>query len=301
MTLATNIGNAIADTRRTLAAAGIDTAALDARILVADATGLDRSHLIGWSDRLLSTTARERLADRLRRRLAREPIAYIVGEKEFWSLGFAVDRRVLVPRPDSEALVEAALSQIKDRSWPLRILDLGTGSGCLLLALLSELPAAWGVGVDLSAAALDVARLNADRLGFTQRTAFLQGHWATAIGVPFDLVVANPPYVAEADWRQLEPEIVRHEPPLALLAGDDGLAAYRRILPDLARILAVGGVACLEMGAGQHDAVIDIAASAGLECIRASSDLAGVVRCVQLQSAKAAPAEKWLGNKAFPV
>jgi len=301
MTGAGSIGDAIAATRAALADAGIDSAPLDARLLVADATGLDRAQLIAWRDRPLSPQAHEALAERLRRRLDREPVASIIGEKEFWSLSFAVDRRVLVPRPDSETLVEAALAWVGDRHRPLRVLDLGTGSGCLLLALLHELPAAWGLGIDLSAAALAMAQTNAERLGLSHRSAFLRGDWSDAIGGRFDLVVANPPYVAESDWPRLAPEITRHEPRLALVAGTDGLAAYRRLLPGLRRILSDIGAAFIELGADQSAAVSDLAASAGLDWCGERDDLAGIVRCAQLQQAKSPKAKKWLGNIAFPV
>lgn len=282
-TRVTSIADAIAASRAALAAAGIETAALDARLLVADSTGLAREALIGGRDRPLSDEAARSLALRLKRRLAREPIAYIAGEKEFWSLPFSVDRRVLVPRPDSETLVESVLAWVKDKRRPLRILDLGTGSGCLLLSLLSECPAACGVGVDVSAAALDVARANAERLGLARRSAFVQSDWASAIDGRFDVVVANPPYVTDADWERLAPEITRHEPRLALVAGADGLAAYRRILPELPRLLDQSGMAFVELGAGQFDAVIDLAHAAGLQSGGACDDLAGVVRCVQLR------------------
>lgn len=280
----TRIGEAVAATRAALAAAGIETAVLDARLLVGEATGLTREGLISGRDQPLSIAAERSLAERLQRRLEREPLAYIVGEREFWSLPFTVDRRVLVPRPDSETLVEAALAWVGDRQRPLRILDLGTGSGCLLLALLSELPAAWGLGIDISGAALQVARANAARLGLAPRTAFLQGDWASAIDGRFDLVVTNPPYVTDADWSQLAPEITRHEPRLALVAGADGLGAYRRIVRELGRLLDAAGAAFVELGAGQFDSVVDLAASAGLHSGGGTEDLAGVVRCVQLRS-----------------
>jgi release factor glutamine methyltransferase len=191
-----------------------------------------------------------------------------------------VSPAVLIPRPDSETVVEAALSLIGDRSARLRLLDLGTGSGCLLLALLSELRGATGLGTDASEAALALARANATRLGLAPRAAFGCGHWGQALAGPFDLIVSNPPYVAQADWAALQPEIREFEPRAALLAGLDGLAAYRELAPDLARLLAPDGSACLEIGAGQADAVATILHSCGLRLAGRRRDLAGIERCL---------------------
>jgi release factor glutamine methyltransferase len=208
---------------------------------------------------------------------------------------------VLIPRPDSETLVEAVLAWIADRHRPLRILDLGTGSGCLLLALLSELPAASGVGVDRSVQALQLARQNAERLGLAARTGFVGSDWGSALAGGFDLIVSNPPYVAEADWQQLMPEINRYEPRAALVAGSDGLDAYRRILPQARPLLGNTGAIFFEIGAEQAEAVIDIAASAGFQCADIRDDLVGFARCLRLRFVDAPSANKQLGNKAFPV
>lgn len=301
MTGALTVAQALATARAALADAGIDQPALDARLLLADATGLSRAQLIGWSERPLAAVEAQRLHAALQRRLAREPLAYILGRKEFWSLDFAVDRHVLIPRPDSETLVEAVLASVADRHQPLQILDLGTGSGCLLLALLSELPAARGIGVDRSAQALQIARQNAERLGLATRTGFVSSDWGSALAGRFDLIVANPPYVAETDWQQLMPEINRYEPRAALVAGSDGLSAYRRILPQVRRLLGDTGAIFLEIGAEQAEAVIDIAASAGFECADIRDDLVGFARCLRLCLVDAPSPNKRLGNKAFPV
>jgi release factor glutamine methyltransferase len=221
----------------------------------------------------------------VRRRLAREPIAYILGEKEFWSLPFEVGPAVLIPRPESESVVEAALAQVADRAAPLLLLDLGTGSGCLLLALLSELPGATGRGVDLSAAALAVAHGNAERLGLADRTRFEQRSWGGGLTERFDLIVSNPPYVAAGDLAGTEPEVRAFEPEIALTAGSDGLAAYRALIPDCARLLAPGGHVVLEIGQGQGAAVAGILASHGLGVIERRADLAGIERCVVAQRA----------------
>ena len=216
----------------------------------------------------------------VRRREEREPIAYIVGEKEFWSLRFQVDPAVLIPRPDTETVVEAVLDQIAERTATLRILDLGTGSGCLLLALLSELPYATGLGVDDSPAALAVARRNAERLGIAPRAEFRQGGWGEGLQERFDLIVSNPPYVAEGEWDRLQPEIRCFEPKPALLAGPDGLAAYRELAPHCAKLLATNGALALEIGLGQADAVSAILAAHGLEVVERRRDLAGIERCL---------------------
>ena len=205
------------------------------------------------------------------RRLRREPMAYILGEREFWSLPLRVSPAVLVPRPESETVVEAALESIADRAAPLRILDLGTGSGCLLLALLSELPHASGLGIDRSAAALAIARANAERLGLADRAAFREGDWGYGLAGPFDVIVSNPPYVARTDARNLAPEVFAFEPQEALFAGADGLDAYRALAPDCARLLAQDGVTCLEIGQGQGASVAAILRRHGLRLVASSS------------------------------
>ena len=238
-----------------LAAAGIETARGDAWLLLAAATGRERASLMAAGAQAIAAVEQSRLDELVRRRSAREPMAYILGEREFWSLAFQVTPAVLIPRPESETVVEAALAQIKDRRAPLRVLDLGTGSGCLLLALLSELPAATGVGVDLSAEALALARANAARLRLAGRARFEQGSWGAGLEGVFDLIVANPPYVGAAELATLEPEVRQFEPQIALIAGPEGLCAYRALIPDCVRLLAEGGSVALEIGQGQGDAV----------------------------------------------
>jgi release factor glutamine methyltransferase len=216
----------------------------------------------------------------VRRRLAREPVAYILGEKEFWSIRFEVGPAVLIPRPESETVVEAVLAHLPDRARPLRLLDLGAGSGCLLLALLSELPQATGVGVDDSAAALALARRNAERLGLAARADFRPGHWGEGLQERCDIIVSNPPYVAEREWDTLQPEIRAFEPRAALVAGPDGLAAYGALAPVCARLLAQGGLCALEIGLGQGAAVAALLAASGLIVIERRRDLAGIERCL---------------------
>jgi release factor glutamine methyltransferase len=268
-----------------LAAAGIENARGEAWLLLAAATGRDRAELMAGAGAALSPAEEQRLAALATRRLAREPMAYILGEREFWSLPLQVSPAVLVPRPESETVVEAALAAINDRAAPLRILDLGTGSGCLLLALLSELPRASGLGIDRSAGALAVATSNADRLRLADRAAFREGDWGRGVSGAFDVVVSNPPYVARADAEGLEPEVRAFEPEDALFAGPDGLAAYRALAPDCARLLAEGGIVCIEIGQGQAAAVETILRGHGLRLIASRQDLAGIERCLVLRRA----------------
>jgi release factor glutamine methyltransferase len=286
---------------RALVAAGMATAALEARMLVAAAAGVDPLAIIRDPRQPLTAAAKRRLQAWLQRRLAHEPLAYLLGQKEFWSLTFGVSRATLIPRPDSETLVETALRRVASRGAPLRIADLGTGSGCLLLALLSELPAAYGVGVDLASDALGVAQANAAALGLADRASFVQGDWGAALRGGFDLVLANPPYVAASDWPALAPDIRNYEPRLALAGGDDGLAAYRQIVPALPRLLSPDGQALLELGDGHAAPVIAIARRVGMQPIELSPDLAGVDRCLVLaRDPLAAQYRICLESKQFP-
>ena len=212
-------------------------------------------------------------------------MAYILGEREFWGLPFKVSPAVLVPRPDSETVIEAALALLADRERPWRIADLGLGSGCLLLTLLREFPAAHGVGLEVSEAALAVARSNAAALGVDGRAELLLGDWREPgwrdrIGGPFDLLVSNPPYIEAGAIAGLMPEVSRFEPKLALDGGPDGLAAYRAIAADAVRLLAPGGTLVLEIGAGQEAAVTGLLAAQGLQAGPPRLDLAGIPRAI---------------------
>jgi release factor glutamine methyltransferase len=218
----------------------------------------------------------------LARRLAREPVDRVLGRRGFWTLDLAVTSAVLSPRSDTETIVRAALDAVK-RKGPLAILDLGTGSGAILLALLAELPEATGVGVDLSPDALDVARANAKANGLGDRAMFEHGDWGTLLGRHFDLVVSNPPYIPSGDIPGLDPEVRDHDPPLALDGGMDGLDAYRAILPLLPRLLADGGSAVLEIGIGQSDDVARLAGDAGLKVLEIRADLGGIPRAMVLE------------------
>ncbi len=272
-----------------LAAAGIETARSDAWLLLAAATRRERASLMAGGAEALAAAEQTRLDELVLRRSAREPMAYIRGEREFWSLVFQVTPAVLIPRPESETVVEAALAHLKDRRAPLRLLDLGTGSGCLLLALLSELPRASGLGVDRSAEALTLARANAEHLGLAARARFEQGSWGAGLeGGAFDLIVGNPPYVGAGELATLAPEVREFEPQIALIAGPDGLCAYRALIPDCARLLAEGGSVALEIGQGQGDAVAALLARHGLRVIERRPDLAGIERCLFARRAPAA-------------
>jgi release factor glutamine methyltransferase len=280
MSDAGTLGDAVAAAARRLSAAGIGNATREARHLAAAAVGRPAASVFAHPEWPISDADLDRLHRLTARRVDREPLAYVLGVKEFWSLPLSVTPATLTPRPETETLVEAALALSPAGPRPARLLDLGTGSGCLLLAVLGERPAAFGVGVDRSAAAARVARANAATLGLADRAAFVVGDWLTPIGGRFDLVVANPPYVADAEIDRLEPEIARHEPRLALAGGADGLDAYRVILPELSRILTRSGVAIFEVGAGQASAVADLARAARLQLVETRCDLAGIVRCV---------------------
>jgi release factor glutamine methyltransferase len=284
-------GTTVANARRALTRVfrihDIDTPELDARVLTGHALALDHAGLIAASTRDLTAEETTQIAALATRRLAGEPVARIVGDKEFWSLKLSVSTSVLVPRPETEVVVEAALAAIAATgalSRSLRLADIGTGSGALLLALLSELPNATGIGTDCDLKALIVARDNAKRLGLARRAFFLQCNYSDALAGGIDLLVANPPYVASAEIDGLAPEVRNHDPRLALDGGEDGLNSYRAIIADAGRLLAQGGHFCLELGVGQADAVTGLATAAGLfvkHPIRC--DLAGIPRALTVQ------------------
>lgn len=274
------VGTAAAAAARRLASAGIATARLDARLLLARALNVAPEAIVVHPNRPLEADAAVSLEILLARRERREPIAQILGVREFWSLSFGITGDVLVPRAETETVVEAALAHVGARGGALEVLDLGTGSGCLLLALLAELPAARGVGVDVSAAALLVARDNACRLGLAGRASFVAADWGDGLFGRFDLVVANPPYIADSDLAALAPEVRLHEPRGALSGGADGLAAYRALANRLPGLLAAGGRAVLEIGLGQVRPVAGIVSGAGMQVIETRDDLAGIPRAV---------------------
>jgi release factor glutamine methyltransferase len=269
------VGEALAAATKRLAAAGIDSARLDARVLLGHALGCSPSEVM----LRLDEPAPAEFDALLARRAAREPVSRILGRREFWSLDFALTPDTLDPRPDSETLVAAA----RDAFAPerrCRVLDLGTGSGCLLLAVLSDRPEWSGLGTDLSPGAIAAARANAESLGLAGRAAFRQGDWDEGIAELFDLVLSNPPYIPSADIAGLAPEVTRFDPRRALDGGSDGLDAYRRLAPIAARRLATNGRVLFEHGEGQGDAVAALMGEAGLEVLDRPRDLGGIARCL---------------------
>jgi release factor glutamine methyltransferase len=279
----------ISETRRAVAArlraGGIESSDLDARILIGHALGLDHAALAGAAARRLGAKEKNAIAALALRRLAHEPVARIVGRKEFWSLPLRVDAATLVPRPETETIVEAALAAIDARgvrSRALRIADLGTGCGALALALLSELANAAAVGTDISFGALAVARDNARRLGL-ERAAFVACNMAAGLAAPFDIIVSNPPYIASAGIAALAPEVREYDPHLALDGGKDGLDFYRAIAASAPGLLAPGGAVIVELGIGQAEPVAALFAAAGLAPSPPSPDLNGVPRALRVE------------------
>jgi release factor glutamine methyltransferase len=259
-----------------LAGAGIADGERDARFLLLGLLGLETKDLTLDGDRPIGEGA-PLLEAALARRAAGEPVARILGAWEFWGLPFALVPETLVPRPDTETVVEAALAALPERRAPLRLLDLGTGTGCLLVALLTELPNAFGIGLDRSEAALRAARKNAQTNGVGGRARFACGDWCASLRGPFDLVVSNPPYIPAATIAGLDREVAEHDPPAALDGGADGLDAYRRILGEIGAggILAPGAPVVVEIGYDQAVDVRTIGTEAGLTFTRLAKDLAG--------------------------
>jgi len=281
-------GRTVETARRALTARfrahAIDSAELDSRILVGAALGLDLTGVIAAASRRVTAAEAARLGDFARRRLKGEPVARILEAKEFWGLPLQLSATTLVPRPDTETVVELALEMLRAAPHPdhrLRIADIGTGSGAILLALLSELPDAYGLGTDISAAALRTAKSNAARLGFAARADFIACDYAAALSGPFDLIVSNPPYVRSAEIMELATEVRDHDPHRALDGGTDGLDAYRALVPQAARLLAFRGALVVEVGHDQSGDIEGLMVAAGLTLERpAKADLAGIRRAV---------------------
>lgn len=280
MTPRETIGSTHGAVAAALAEAGFDEARRRARRLLAAALGLAAAGVLAGSDRMVTEDEAGRIAAMLDRVLAREPLSRILGVREFWGLGFALSAETLDPRPETETVVEAVLARLPAKDRPYRFLDLGTGTGCLLLALLSEYPAATGIGVDRAAGAATTARHNAARLKLADRAHFVVGDWGAATVGGFDAIVANPPYIASAEIAGLPAEVRDYDPRLALDGGADGFGAYRAIAADLPRLLRPGGLFASEIGAGQEGPVVGIIAAAGLVIDAVRPDLAGIPRCV---------------------
>jgi release factor glutamine methyltransferase len=277
----TTIALALVAARRRLQAAGIENAALDARLLLCKAAGLDMSALIAGDRNTLAAETIAAFGCLCERRARREPVVRILGTKEFRGLSFALNEATLVPRPETEILVDVALDHVRRMAGrPLRICDLGAGSGAILIALLSELSEATGVGIDISQPALDMAMANALRHGVGDRIAFIHGDFSMPLDETFDVVVANPPYIPHGDLAGLEPDVRLYDPALALDGGPDGLAAFTIIAAQLPALLKPGGAAFVEIGAGQGDSVTALFAGQGLEILAVHPDLAGIGRIV---------------------
>ena len=288
---ATRVGDLLDRAAARLAGAGVPQGRRDARLLIAEALGCGAEHVMAYPERILGGTEAERAWRLIERRAAREPVSRILGRREFWGLPFRLSPATLDPRPDSETLVAAVLDRIDGRDGgrdrPLTLLDLGTGSGCLLLALLSELPGARGIGLDRAREAVATALRSARDLDLDGRAGFVVGDWAEAIAGRFNVILSNPPYVADSALADLEPEVARYDPRASLAAGADGLAAYRALLPRLGALLAPDGFVALEIGRGQAAAVTALAAAEGLEREASQRDLAGVERCLILAAGPA--------------
>lgn len=281
-------GQTVESARRTLSArlrtAGIDEAELDARTLLGVALGLDLTGLVAQGARPLTPTEAASVAEYAARRIAGEPVARILGVREFWGLPFQLSHATLVPRPDTETVVELALEMVRERPAsmpPMRIVDIGVGSGAILLALLHEIPGAFGVGTDLNLDALRTAKRNAAALGLAKRAAFVACSYLDALGGSFDLIVSNPPYIRTSDIADLSREVREHDPHLALDGGSDGLDAYRALIPQASARLAPGGALIVEAGQGQAEDIATLMGAAALTVERPpKADLAGIPRAV---------------------
>ncbi|MFN7402003.1 MAG: peptide chain release factor N(5)-glutamine methyltransferase [Alphaproteobacteria bacterium] len=281
MTIATTIHNA---TQR-LAAIGIDTASLDARLLVAHALKLTREEMLSGERHVLTDHERASVEALIARREAREPVSQILGKRGFWRDEFLVTKDVLTPRPESETMIEALLDLRPERDRDYHMLDLGTGSGCLLLSALREYPKSHGTGVDESEAALNVARANAQALGLDTRAQFIQSDWCMALTKNFraDIVLANPPYIPAGEIATLAPEVRQYDPMRALHGGEDGLQCYRKIFSQLSLYLSPHALILLEVGAGQATEVAEIGRASGMKLSSIVPDLAGFARIVVFQ------------------
>lgn len=268
------------DVRKRLEAAGIDTPVLDARLLLEAGAGVSRLEIVTDPRRSVTDAQVEAVNALTARREAREPVSQIIGSKHFWTLDLAVNANVLTPRPETEFVVEAGLQETLPADASHRILDLGAGSGAIILALLKERPNATGIAVDISEGALEIVRRNAAALGVADRLEIRQNDWAEGLDERFDLIVSNPPYIRTGDIEGLEPEVARFEPWLALDGGEDGLVAYRIITAALPRLLKPGAAFALEVGLGQAEAVKALAEAAGLSTGEPRRDLSGIPRVV---------------------
>ncbi len=261
----------------------IESASLDGRILLEHVLGVSREQLLFALDQPISAEQYAKFQMLVEKRAQRQPVAQLIGKREFWGMNFVVSGHTLDPRPDSEALVEYVLERIANRADNHKVLDLGTGTGCLLLSIISELPSAQGVGVDYCENALQVAKENSLALGFASRTQFFCGDWCEKLEGEFDIILANPPYIPTGVIPTLDPEVAVFEPKLALDGGDDGFSCYRKIMKKLPKIMAKNGFAAFELGMGQQKELTNIAEENGLEAVGVRNDLSGIARCIIFQ------------------
>lgn len=276
------LGTVQTEGRRRLHAAAIPNATLDARVLLSHLLDLDRAQLFNREAEPAPSDLITAYDDLITRRIARVPVSRLMGRREFWSLEFEITADTLDPRPDSETLIEALLAALLDQTAALSILDLGTGSGCLLLAALSEYPNAAGLGIDLNQGATTTAARNAERLGLSDRSTFQTGNWTDGLSGRFDVVLCNPPYITSDALAGLAPEVIEYDPVGALDGGPDGLRDYRRVIATLPSILADDGLALIELGQGQRAEVTALAEAAMLSMVTCRADLAGIERCLVL-------------------
>lgn len=276
----TTLVSAWNDAKRRLEAAGVESPVIDARLLVEAAAGATRADIVAEPRRVLSDDQKATLETYLARRERREPVSHILGAKGFWKIMLGVSPAVLTPRPDTETILDVVLPMLAEDE-AVSVLDLGVGSGAILLAILAERPAARGLGIDVSEDAIAVARENAANLGLATRAAFVRGLWTEGLDAgQFDLVVCNPPYIPTADIDTLAPEVRDHEPRIALDGGPDGLDAYRQLAPGIARVLKPGGHFALEIGPAQRGPVEALMRQAGAEQLTVTHDLAGRERVI---------------------
>tara|TARA_Y100000588_G_C14197654_1_gene900962 strand:+ start:885 stop:1736 length:852 start_codon:yes stop_codon:yes gene_type:complete len=273
------IGSALKLAELKLSAAGIQNPKLDSKILLCHVLAIAPGSLFADLGRKLNIGTSQKFEELVQRRLLREPVSHLIGQREFWSLSFEVSADVLDPRPASETLIQAAVDLMGKKEKGISALDLGTGSGCLIISLLTELPFARGVGVDISEPALIIARKNAEKNLVHNRIKFLKSFWGEDLSEIFEIILCNPPYISENERGSLEPEVCDHEPECALFAGNDGLSAFRQLAPNIYRLLKPEGFAVIECGKGQAQSVIEIFSNADLRHVETRLDLDGIERC----------------------
>ena len=293
------LGALLAEAAAALMQARFDEPRRRARRLVSSTLALSPADLLAHPERAVDERATDRVRVALARMVDREPLSRILGRREFWGMEFGLSTDTLDPRPETETVVTAVLRSIPDRGAPLRLLDLGTGTGCILLALLSEFPAATGFGVDVAAGAAVTARRNAATLGLAHRADFVVGDWAGPISGVFDVIISNPPYIASAALADLPREVALYDPRCALDGGPDGLACYRSLAADIRRLMGPRSRFVCEVGLSQGSAVEAILRANGLSIERCERDLAGIMRCVVARPA-ASTAEKIVGMGCLP-